>query len=180
MRLLPPTDPRDPQTRAAAAIALLVAASQPFYPLYLHAIAGTAAWPAWLVLLTTPAYAAIPLLAARHARIARALLPTVGVVNTLLAVKALGPGSGVELFYLPCVLLALALTRPAERGLSTLLLLLPLLAYGLGQTLIGPPLAALPTDALPAMVTLHAGSVAGLLAFSGYHLRPQAPTGSPP
>ncbi len=40
----------DPLAAAAATIALIVVGNQPFYPLYLHAIAGPAAWPAWTAL----------------------------------------------------------------------------------------------------------------------------------
>ena len=41
----------DPLANAAGIIAIVVAGNQPFYPLYLHAIVGAAAWPAWLTLL---------------------------------------------------------------------------------------------------------------------------------
>ena len=38
----------DPLAALANTVALVVAGNQPFYPLYLHAIVGRAAWPAWI------------------------------------------------------------------------------------------------------------------------------------
>jgi hypothetical protein len=172
MRLWPGLDAHDPQARAAAAIALFIAASQPFYPVYCQAVAGVAAWPAWLVLLTTPGYIAIAAAAPRRARLARTMLPLVGVANTAIAVKALGSASGVELFYLPCALLAAALSKPGEGLLAALALGATLLAYLVGDRWLAPPLAQLSPDALAAMVRLHAMSVGGLLAYIGYRLRP--------
>lgn len=171
MRWLLRPDHPDASARIANAIALLVAASQPFYPLYLHSVAGAAAWPAWLVLATTPAYATIPMFSRRHGRLARAMLPIVGVVNTLIAVKALGPASGVELFYLPCILAATALTKPGATWLAVLLVAMVAFAYLVAGGWLGPPLAAIPPDDLSAMVRLHAVSAAGLIAFSGFQLR---------
>jgi hypothetical protein len=172
MRLWPRLDAGDPQAQAAAAIAMLIAASQPFYPVYCQVVAGVAAWPAWLILLTTPGYIAIAAAAPRRGRLARVMLPLVGVANTAIAVKALGPASGVELFYLPCALLAAALSKPGDRVLAALALGATLLAYLVGGRWLAPPVAPLSPDALAAMVRLHAMSVGGLLVYIGYRLRP--------
>ena len=50
---------RDPLAVLANPVALVVAGNQPFYPLYLHAIVGRPAWPAWITLLSTPLFAAV-------------------------------------------------------------------------------------------------------------------------
>ena len=95
----------DPLANAAGTIAIVVTVNQPFYPLYLHAIAGIAAWPAWLTLVSTPLFMAVPAVARSHPLAGRALLPIAGVANTVLCVKLFGIASAVELFLLPCVLL---------------------------------------------------------------------------
>ena len=102
---------RDPLAKVAATVALVVASNQPFYPLYLHAIVGKQAWPAWLTLLTTPLFLAVPAVARRHPLAGRAMLPIVGIVNTVFCVKLIGLATAVELFLLPCILLAAILFR---------------------------------------------------------------------
>jgi hypothetical protein len=170
-RLLRLIDSDDKAARAAAIVALVVAGNQPFYPAYLYAIAGAAAWPSLLVLATTPAYLTIALAARARPALTRLGLPVVGVANTLIGVKALGAGSGVELFYLPCLLLAVALTRPGERIAALGLAALPVAAYlGLDPLLV-PPIATLDRVAEARMVALHGLSVAGLLVVVGLNLR---------
>ena len=119
----------DPMVKAAGTIAIVVPGNQPFYPLYLHAIAGVAAWPAWLTLVSTPFFVAVPAVARRHSLTGRALLPIAGVANTLLCVKLFGVASAVELFLFPCILLAAILFRLAERIVAAFVLLRPFIAY---------------------------------------------------
>ena len=114
------TDNPDPLAKVAATVALVVASNQPFYPLYLHAIVGKQAWPAWLTLLTTPLFLAVPAVARRHSLAGRAMLPIVGVINTVLCVKLIGLATAVELFLLPCILLAAILFRTSERNTMVL------------------------------------------------------------
>ncbi len=106
----------DPQAALANTVALVIVGNQPFYPLYLHAIVGRAAWPAWITLVTLPLFAIIPAVARRNALIGRAMLPIIGTANSILATKLIGVDTGVELFLLPCVLLAAMLFR--ERALG--------------------------------------------------------------
>ena len=105
---------RDPLAVLANTVALVVAGNQPFYPLYLHAIVGRPAWPAWITCSTTPLFAAVPAIAKRNSLAGRAMLPTIGTVNGILAVKLIGIDTGVELFLLPCVLLATIIFRPGR------------------------------------------------------------------
>ena len=119
----------DPQTYAAGMIAIVVAGNQPFYPLYLYAAVGGEAWPAWLTLLSTPFFAAVPWIARRHSALGRALLPLIGVANTMLSVKLFGIASGAQLFLLPCVLLGALLFRSTERAVMALVLAVTFLAY---------------------------------------------------
>jgi len=158
---------QDPLAAAAATIAMVVAGNQPFYPLYLHAIAGAAAWPAWLTLISTPFFVAIPAVARRHSLSGRAMLPVVGVANTMLAAKLLGAASAVELFLIPCILLAAILFRPGERAVMVPVLATPFIAHVAFDWMSGSPVQTFSADAYRSIVTVHAVSVATLIAFIG-------------
>lgn len=96
----------DPVTAACNRIALLVASSQPTYPLYIACLAGGEWWVACITFLSTPAFLAVPMVARRNARTGRALLVLAGLGNAMLATKALGTASGVEAFLIPTAILA--------------------------------------------------------------------------
>lgn len=162
------TDNGDPVVKAAGTIAVIVASNQPFYPLYLYAVVGPASWPAWFTLLTTPFFLAVPALARRHSLAGRALLPVVGVVNTILCVKLLGANTAVELFLLPCVLLGAILFRSSERAAMLAVLALPFAAYFVLDGMVGPPLQAFDDASYASIIALHATSVASLTAVTGW------------
>src|ERR1700759_2922100 len=119
----------DPLAALANTVALVVAGNQPFYPLYLHAIVGRAAWPAWITLVTLPLFAIVPMVARYSTLAGRAMLPTIGTANGILAVKLIGVDTGVELFLLACVLLSTLLFRPTERLVMLAVLAFPFAAY---------------------------------------------------
>ena len=167
MRLREYVKGSDPLTNVAGVVALVVAGNQPFYPLFLYAIVGTAAWPAWLTLLSTPFFVAVPLVARRHSLAGRALLPLVGTANTVLSVKLFGVESAAQLFFLPCVLLGAILFRPGERAIMAMVLLIIFLAYLLLDGNLGYALNVFRPEELRSMVALHAMSVAALTAFIG-------------
>ncbi|WP_244670440.1 hypothetical protein [Rhodoplanes elegans] len=157
----------DPLAGVGATVALVVVGNQPFYPLYLHAIAGLAAWPVWLTLLSMPFFLAVPAVARWNSFTGRLLLPVVGVANTLIAVKAVGRDSGLELFLVPCALLAAALVRPPERLLSLPVLALPFVAYFWLVERLGPPLVTFPADQQASMLVVNAVSVGSLVTLIG-------------
>lgn len=157
----------DPLAGIAATVALVVVGNQPFYPLYLHAIAGLAAWPVWLTLLSTPFFLAVPAVARRSSLAGRLLLPVVGVANTLIAIKAVGRDSGLELFLVPCALLAAVLVRPQERLLSLPVLALPFVAYVWLVDRLGPSLVTFPADQQASMLVVNAVSVGSLVTLVG-------------
>lgn len=105
----------DPLVSAANVIALLVASNQPFYPLYVYWLVSNRFEPTLLTFLSTPFFLAVPALARLSTVAGRALLPLAGIANTILCAKLLGVASAVELFLIPCVVLALLLFRPKER-----------------------------------------------------------------
>ena len=157
----------DPQSDIAAKAALVIVSNQPFYPLYLHAIAGPAAWPAWLTLLTTPLFATVPLLVRRNPFAGRALMILAGTANTVFCVKLFGAPSGVELFLLPCALLAALLFRPDERVRSLPLLALPFASYLLIDSRLGAPVMQVAESNYASLVAINATSVAALTALIG-------------
>src|ERR1700761_3635812 len=131
----------DPLAALANTVALVVAGNQPFYPLYLHAIVGRAAWPAWITLITMPLFAAVPAVGRQSPLAGRAMLPVIGTANGILAVKLIGIETGVELFLLPCVLLATMLFRSGERLVMLAVLAFPFAAYFFLDRIAGAPLA---------------------------------------
>ena len=159
---------RDPLAALANTVALVVAGNQPFYPLYLHAIVGRSAWPAWITLITMPLFAAVPAVAKRSALAGRAMLPTIGTANGLLAVKLIGADTGVELFLLPCVLLATILFRPGEWLVMLAVLAFPFAAYILLDQAVGAPLTTYSAGEYRSIISIHAFSVASLFALIGY------------
>ncbi len=112
----------DPLTAACNRIALLVATNQPFYPLYPWWIVGGDWRVACWTFLSTPFFACVPVVARRNAVAGRVLLPLAGVANGILSTKAFGEPSGVELFFIPCGLIACLAFRREERRVAAVLL----------------------------------------------------------
>jgi hypothetical protein len=157
----------DPLAKAAGIIAIVVASNQPFYPLYLYAIVGDAAWLAWLTLLSTPFFLAVPAVARLNSLAGRVLLPIAGVANTVLCVKLLGTASAAELFLLPCILLGALLFRPPERAIGAIVIALTVLAYLLIDPNVGPPTQVFSVEGYQSIIRVHAASVAALTVMIG-------------
>lgn len=119
----------DPLAEAANTVAMVIACNQPFYPFYLYFAVGGASWPSWLTLLSTPFFVAVPVVARRSSLAGRTMLALLSIAATMLAVKALGAASYVQLFLLPCVALGALLFRPGERAVMALVFLSAILAY---------------------------------------------------
>ena len=161
-------DHPDPVTKVANTIALVVAGNQPFYPLYLYAIVGSASWPAWFTLLTMPLFALVPAVSRRHSLAGRAMLPIVGTLNGVLAVKLIGVNTAVELFLLPCVLLAVILFRLTERVVMAAVIAVPFAAYLFVDPYVGAPLQLYSDADYRSIIAMHAFSVGSLLTLTGY------------
>ena len=104
-------DAPDPLVKANNVLALMVASNQPFYPFYVRFVAGDENYVSFLTLLSTPFFLTIPLLARWGSPIALAGIPILGLANGMLAMKALGTHAGIELFLIPCLLVALLLSH---------------------------------------------------------------------
>ncbi len=157
----------DPRSDIAAKVAVVIVSNQPFYPVYLHAIAGAAAWPAWLTLFSTPLFAVVPWLARRRPFAGRALMVIAGTFNTVLCVKLFGVQSGVELFLLPCALLAALLFRQDERIRSLPLLGLPFASYLLLDSHLGRPVMRVGDSDFGSLLAINAMSVGTLTTLIG-------------
>jgi len=79
----------------------------------------------------------------------------------------IGVATGVELFLLPCVLLATLLFRATERTVMLVVLAWPFLAYFVLDKAIGAPLRQFSADEYRSIIAMHAFSVASLLALIG-------------
>jgi hypothetical protein len=169
----------DPLVRAANVIALVVAGNQPFYPLYVYWLVGHDVVPTLATFLSTPFFAAVPAISRRDTRWGRAVLVLAGMANTVMATKILGPVSGVGLFLIPCLLLAAAFFRPAERAISLGLLALGgVIFFGL-EGHYGVPIGRYTAADEAALTTLHLASVGVLVVVIGFMLGGLTGSGSP-
>jgi hypothetical protein len=173
----------DPRVAATNTIAVIVAANGPLYPLYVWLLVGQAFWPALLTLLSTPFFALVPLVARRFSLAGRAMLPVVGIANTLICVKALGEPSLVALFLLPCILIPAMTMRPAERALQLILVSLPSAIYLLAKGHYGAALYPYTPAQYAGLAALDTTSVMGFTGFLGLifaGLLTRAETAEPP
>jgi len=160
-------DHDDPLVAAGNWIALVVASNQPFYPLYLYPIVGERLAPALLTFLSTPFFAAVPWVSRRYPVVGRAMLPLVGIANVAVSAKAMGVSSGVELFLIPCALIAACLFRPSERVVGLPIIGLALAVYFLLHDRYGAPLGDYSAGEYSALFSLNAISAATLTVFVG-------------
>lgn len=154
----------DPLAAAANFIALLVASNQPFYPLYLWWLVSERIEPAFYTFLSTPFFLAVPALARRSALAGRALLPLVGIGNTVLCAKLFGVQSAVEIFLIPCAVLALLLFRPKERLAGFAIAGLAFLCFLFLHGRYGAPAVSYSAAEYEALMRLNAVSAAALTA----------------
>jgi hypothetical protein len=155
----------DPVARAANGIAMLIVSNQPFYPLYVLYVVGERGWPAWLTMLSTPFFLAVPWVMRRNAHAGKVLLVLASVGNTVWSIKLLGPDSALELFLLPCCMLAALLFGPDERRTALALTALPIGLFLLLRGRYGMPFETFSNAEYSSLVTLHAFSVACITAF---------------
>jgi hypothetical protein len=157
----------DPVTAACNRIALLVASSQPTWPLYLWWLVG-GEWPvACWTFLSTPLFLAVPALARRRGGMGRGLLVVAGVGNAVLATMALGVASGVELFLLPTLMLAVM----GFAGWQRLAMVALNLAAGALHGFYGAPWGHFSRPQQEHLLRLNLGSVTVLCVVIGVSLR---------
>jgi hypothetical protein len=162
-----PPSAADPLAAATVGVAWLIVVDKPLYPLTVAWVAGDG-WAAWPTLLALPAFLAIALLGRRRSFAARLALPLVGAADTLLATKLFGAASGTELFFVPCLLLAVLAFRAEEARWTKGLVALLFAVFALAHGRLGAPLGPWTADAAARLLELNALSVAMLCAFLGW------------
>lgn len=155
----------DPRVAAANSIALLVASNQPFYPLYLAWTVQGDITPVWFTFLSTPFFLAVPAVARWNGFFGRLLLPVAGIGNSILSAWLFGVASGVEIFLIPCAVIALLLFRPTERLAAFVLAGVALAAFLVLHGRYGTPLVAYTAQDYGALTKLNAVSAAMLTGF---------------
>lgn len=165
--------PGNPDERIAACnmIAMVVAWSQPTYPLYLHWFVGGDAWVACITFLSTPVFLAVPFVSRRHPLAGRALLPVAGIGNSVLSHWAFGAASGVDWFLLPCAIIPVLAFRRSEWRVAVTLVALAAIAFVAVLLSNLPPLGNLTATEYRRLFHLNAYSVAILCALIGWNFR---------
>ena len=157
----------DPLAAAANTIALVVVSNQPFYPLYVWWLVSDTIWPTLLTFLSTPLFALVPAASRRHPLAGKALLVVAGIANTILSTWAFGKASAVEIFLLPCALIAALLFRPSERAVGFALIGAAGLAWFWLGGLYPPALHAYSAEEYGRFASLNIGSASTLTIFVG-------------
>ena len=157
----------DPMVAACNLIALVVASNQPFYPLYVYWTVSEHVWVTVFTFLSTPLFMAVPAVARRYSKTGRALLPIAGMANTILSARVFGPASGVEIFLIPCVLIAATFFRASERPIAFVLIGAAFLIYLGLNGMYGTPLHIYTTSEYHAFSRLNAMSAGTLCVFVG-------------
>ncbi len=158
----------DPRAAIANTVALVIVSNQPFYPLYLYWAVSPVISPSCVTFLSTPFFAAVPAAMRRSPVLGRSLLLVAGIGNTLLCRVAFGPASGVEVFLFPCLMLALLLFRPSERGLAFGFAALSFIAYLVPAASLAAPLHLYEPGEYVALQRLNFLSAASLTALIGW------------
>lgn len=158
----------DPRAAIANTVALVIVSNQPFYPLYLYWAVSPTVAPSYVTFLSTPFFAAVPAAMRRSPLFGRSLLLVAGIGNTLLCRVAFGPGSGVEAFLFPCLMLALLLFRRSERVFALGFAALAFIAYLLPPAMLGAPLHLYEPGEYAALQRLNFLSAASLTALIGW------------
>lgn len=155
----------DPATAAANLVALVVASNGPFYPIYVLALIGWDRPGAWLTMLASPLFFAVPAISHRSARAGRVALPLVGIANTVWCAALFGSTSGIPLFLLPCIVLALLVPHTDERRSGLLLAGLAIACISVLTEVSFDGLMVLSPSALASLARLNVLSATTLTAF---------------
>jgi hypothetical protein len=155
----------DALTQATITVTWVILLNKPFYPLYVWWLVGSGVQASLGTLVSVPFFLFVLYLARDWPLAARVGLPLVGMLDTIFATKLFGYGSGTELFFAPCVMLA-ALSFHAEekwwqRGLAAGAFLVFVMVHGR----LGDALHVWPSEGLDALFSINAFAVASLMAF---------------
>lgn len=155
----------DALTRATVTVAWLIAVNKPFYPLYVWYLAGDAFHVALGSLISLPFFVAIPFLARFSARAARIALPVVGTCDTFFETRLLGQGSGTELFFAACIMLAALSFQARERWFQRGVVAFVAAGFILSRALGAEAPPAFSDAYLSVLLQLNIFAVASLMVF---------------
>jgi hypothetical protein len=156
---------RDPLARAGNVIAMFILSNQPFYPLYVFLLVGGRFWPTLLTLISSPFYVAVPWLMRRSTLAGKWLLIVASIGNTLLSIKALGPDSGLELFFFPCAVLGALIFEAKEPRSAWIAAVLPIVIFLVLRGRYGAPFETFSGAEYGTLLTLHAVSAGAICVF---------------
>lgn len=164
----------DPRARAGNVIAMFILSNQPFYPLYVYLLIGDRFWPTLLTLFSSPFYAAVPWAMRRNVTAGKSLLIAASLGNTLVSIKALGPESGLELFFFPCAVLGALIFSNGERAARWIAALSPFAPFLILRGKYGAALETFSAAEYSTLLTLHAVSAAAICVFICFTTSPPA------
>jgi hypothetical protein len=156
----------DPLVAASNLIAVIVALDQPFFPVSVRWLVGNDHGASFITLFSTPFFLAVPAVARLSSLAGRAMLPIVGICNTLASAQAFGAASGVELFLCPCAMIAGMSLRYSER-----IAMLAIVGFALGGFVLLHDSAVEVSTLFSSVeyatfVSLNVWSVAALIVFA--------------
>jgi hypothetical protein len=158
----------EPLDAAVAAVAWLILANKPVYPLYVWWFAGSGVLASTLTAASAPLWLALAWAGPRYPLLLRAGVPLLGMVDTLLSTKLFGAPSGTELFFAPCLLLAVVSFRVGEARISRALVAILYLVVIAAHGRYGAPWHEWPPEQLHSLLDVNALAVASLCAFVGW------------
>jgi len=158
----------DPLTQATVTVAWVIFLNKPFYPLYVWYLVGNGVTASLGTLISAPFFLAIPFLARRSPLAARMALPLVGTFDTLFETKLFGQGSGTELFFAACIMLAALSFKAEEKWWQRCMAGLFFAVFAFSRSYIGQPLHVWTDGDLAILFNLNAFAVASLMAFIAF------------
>jgi hypothetical protein len=158
----------DPLVSAVRAVAWLILANKPVYPVYVWWFAGSGVLASTLTAASAPLWLVLAWAGPRAPRLLRVGVPLLGMVDTLLATKLFGAASGTELFFAPCLLLAAVSFRMDETRISRALVAALYVVVVAAHGRYGAPWHDWPPDQLSRLLDVNALAVASLCAFIGW------------
>ena len=158
-------NPPDALTRASVTVAWVIILNKPFYPLYVWWLVGRGAQASLGTLIAVPFFLLIPLIAGRMPLAARAALPAIGTVDTLLATKIFGNDAGTALFLAPCIMLVALSFRPRQAWWQRIAGLLVFLVFIITHWGLGDALFVFSAAELATLRSINIVSVASLMTF---------------
>lgn len=164
-------DAPDPVARASNRLVMILLANQPTYPLLVGWATGSWTESLALLMVSTPFFCAVPWVTRRAPGMGVLAFPAIGALNTAFCTMVLGRASGVEVFLVPCVVIAVLVRPPTGSKRATGAMIAFLYAtFAVGRLLPLVPVVTLGPEQLEALVSLNAWSAASFTAMAAWTL----------